>query len=72
MAVAYFRKKIGKKLCCKILDHTQEKQAPESFEMIEPEESESLMATTKENNHSEMAREAEMSVTILDEILHMH
>ena len=54
------------------MDHTQEKQAPESFEMIEPEESESLMATTKENNHSEMAREAEMSVTILDEILHMH
>ena len=42
-----------------ISDHTQEKQTPESFEMIEPEESESLMATTKENNHSEMAREAE-------------
>jgi hypothetical protein len=60
LAVAYFRKKIGKKLCCKISDHTQEKQTPKSFEMIEPEESESFMATTKENNHSEMAREAEV------------
>ena len=60
LVVAYFRKKIGKKLCCKILDGTHEKQTPGSFEMIEPEESESLMATTKENNHSERAREAEL------------
>ena len=63
LTVGYFRKKIGKKLCCKISDHTQEKQTPESFEMIEPEESESLMATTKENNHSERAREAELSTS---------
>ena len=45
------------------MDDTNEKQTPESFEMIEPEESESLMATTKENNHSERAREAELSTS---------
>ena len=61
--VAYFREKIGKKLCCKISDQTQEKQTPESFEMIVPEESEILTNTTKENNHFEMAREAELSTS---------
>ena len=41
--VAYFRKKIGGKICCKISDCTQEKQTPGSFEMNEPKEAENTL-----------------------------